>query len=179
MRLRALAHPVRWKLIDLLGREGSATATRCADVLGESVASCSYHLGILGKYGYIEHVPDTVGREKPWQPVSDRLDFDEKALDPEEELALEAVAESFLEHELESVKIRLRRVSLEPPEWRDAVGMGASTMYVTPDELREFKAEWMAALSRFADRDHEPARRPPGARQARVFFTTFLDPPRD
>src|ERR1700689_171342 len=65
--LRALAHPLRWKLIDLLGSEGTATATRCAEVLGESVASCSYHLGILGKYGYAEMLPDQPGREKPWR----------------------------------------------------------------------------------------------------------------
>jgi len=32
LALRALAHPLRWKLIDLLGSEGSATATRCAEV---------------------------------------------------------------------------------------------------------------------------------------------------
>src|SRR5580700_3772892 len=67
MRLRALAHPIRWKLIDVLGSELSATATRCAEVTGESVASCSYHLGILAKYGYIELVPDQPGRETPWR----------------------------------------------------------------------------------------------------------------
>ena len=51
LTLRALTHPLRWKLLDLIGSELSATATRCAEVLGESVASCSYHLGILAKYG--------------------------------------------------------------------------------------------------------------------------------
>ena len=50
-----------FELIDRLGSEQSATATRCAEVLGESVASCSYHLGILAKYGYIELVPDQPG----------------------------------------------------------------------------------------------------------------------
>ena len=68
--LRALAHPIRWKLIDLLDSEDTATATRCSEVLGESVASCSYHLGILGKYGYTEMVPGQPGREKPWRLAS-------------------------------------------------------------------------------------------------------------
>jgi hypothetical protein len=68
--LRALAHPLRWQLLDLIGSETTATATRCAEVLGESVASCSYHLGILGKYGYIELVPGRAGKEKPWRLAS-------------------------------------------------------------------------------------------------------------
>src|SRR6476661_3980084 len=49
--LRALAHPLRWRLIDLLDSTGQATATQCAEALGETVASCAYHLSILGKYG--------------------------------------------------------------------------------------------------------------------------------
>ena len=35
--LRALSHPTRWKLIELLGLEPAATATRCAEFTGESV----------------------------------------------------------------------------------------------------------------------------------------------
>jgi hypothetical protein len=180
LRLRALAHPLRWKLIDLLSSEGSATATRCAGVLGESVASCSYHLGILGKYGYIEPVPGTSGREKPWRPASSRQDLTAPGPDPspEDELAAEAASEAFLEHEAERMKTRLRRVSLEPPEWREASIAGGSTMHVTASELREIKDELMAVLLRYQDRDEDPGLRPAGAREARVFFSTSVDPAR-
>ena len=65
--LRALAHPLRWQLIDLLDSTGQATATQCAEALGETVASCAYHLSILGKYGYARQVPGHAGREKPWE----------------------------------------------------------------------------------------------------------------
>ncbi len=74
VRLRALAHPLRWKLFDIVGREGTATATRCAELTGESVASCSYHLGMLGKYGYVEQVPGS-GKERPWRSISLRQDL--------------------------------------------------------------------------------------------------------
>lgn len=67
--LRALAHPLRWQLIDLLDSMGQATATQCAEALGETVASCAYHLSILGKYGYARQVPGHMGREKPWEPA--------------------------------------------------------------------------------------------------------------
>src|ERR1022692_3884909 len=118
LALRALAHPLRWKLIDLLGSERSATATRCAEVLGESVASCSYHLGILAKYGYIELVPGQAGREKPWRLTSYRQELSGEGLGAEGELAAEAAIEVFLDHELTRTKDRLRRRSLEPAEWR-------------------------------------------------------------
>ena len=47
--MRALAHPLRLDLLDLLG-DGPLTATQCAEATGESVASCAYHLGTLAKY---------------------------------------------------------------------------------------------------------------------------------
>jgi hypothetical protein len=179
LRLRALAHPLRWKLLDLLSSEGSATATRCAGVLSESVASCSYHLGILGKYGYIEPVPGTSGREKPWRPASSSQDLTPGPdASPEEELAAEAAAEAFLEHEAERMKTRLRRVGLEPPEWRAASIASGSTMHVTASELREIRDELMTVLLRYQDRDEDPRLRPPGAREARVFFSTSVNPPR-
>src|SRR5690606_30942861 len=53
-RLRALAHPIRLRLIEELGDLGEATATDCARRVGESVASCSFHLRQLEKYGYVE-----------------------------------------------------------------------------------------------------------------------------
>ena len=87
LALRALAHPLRWKLIDVLGSEDAATATRCAEVLGESVASCAYHLGILAKYGYIEPVPDHAGREKPWRMASYEQMLSSDGLGVEGELA--------------------------------------------------------------------------------------------
>ena len=178
LRLRALAHPLRWKMLDLLSGEGSATATQCAEVLGESVASCSYHLGILGKYGYIEHVPGTTGREKPWRPATKRLVFARTDLAPEEKRALEAAAGAFLELQFGQLKDQLRRVSLEPPEWAQAGGMSAGALYVTPSELGELKEELNALLLRYQDRDDDPGLRPAAARRARVFFSAFVEPPR-
>ena len=78
LALRALAHPLRWKLIDLLGSEGSAQPTRCAEVLGGERGYCAYHLGIPAKYGYIELVPGQAGREKPWRLASYRQELSAK-----------------------------------------------------------------------------------------------------
>ena len=58
--------PTRLELLDFLHEAGEATATECSRRLGESVASCSFHLRMLGKYGYIEPA-ERRGREKPWR----------------------------------------------------------------------------------------------------------------
>ena len=176
LALRALAHPIRWKLLDVLGSERSATATRCSEVLGESVASCSYHLGILAKYGYIEPVPGQAGREKPWRLTSFRQELSGEGLGVEGELAAEAAVEVFLDHELTRTKDRLRRRSLEPVEWREACQMLGSTIWVTVSELREISEQLALIAQRHSDRYTDPGRRPAGAREARVFFTTSVAP---
>ncbi len=175
--LRALAHPLRWHLIDLLGSEDSATATRCAQVLGESVASCSYHLGILGKYGFIELVPDQPGREKPWRLTRTRQSLSAAGLDDEGALAAEAATEAFLDHELVRMKQRLRRRGLEPEEWRTASTFSGVTTWMTAAELRAASQQLERVLERHADREEKPALRPPDAREVRLFVATSVAPP--
>lgn len=177
LRLRALTHPLRWKLIDLLESELSATATRCAEVLGESVASCSYHLGILAKYGYVEPVPDQPGREKPWRLTSRDQVISTEGLDESGALAAEEATEVFLDHELARMKHRLRRHGLEPPEWREASLISGTTLWVTAGELREIRDQLVEIAARYDERAADPGLRPPGAREARIFTVTSVAPP--
>jgi hypothetical protein len=176
-KLRALAHPLRWKLIDLLGSELAATATRCAEVLGESVASCSYHLGILGKYGYIEHVPGQVGKEKPWRMASSTQVLVPPGLDAAGALAAEAAAEVFLDHELARLKDRLRRHAREPAPWQRASRFGGATTWMTASELHEVSDQLMRLVSTYGERAEDPAARPPGAREVRLLAATSVAPP--
>src|SRR5690625_1224528 len=69
-RIRAVTHPLRLRLLDLLAEHRELTATECAELAGESVASCSFHLRQLEKYGCIERAAPR-GREKPWKPVGE------------------------------------------------------------------------------------------------------------
>ena len=176
LALRALAHPLRWKLIDLLGNEDSATATRCAEVLGESVPSCAYHLGILAKYGYVELVPGQVGREKPWRLTSYRQELSGEGLGIEGELAAQAATEAFLDHEIARIKDRLRSRSLEPGEWRDSSRLLGSTMWMTAEEFKRLSEQLAELAERYVDRHEHPARRPAESRQARVFLSISVLP---
>lgn len=176
LRLRALAHPLRWRLMEVVDSEGTATATRCAQVLGESVASCGYHLGILGKYGYLEQVSDTPGRERPWRAIDRRQDLSPPGPEVDDALASEAATEAFLDVELDQIKARQRCKSAEPAEWAAATAVGGSTMWVTAGELGQLKDELMAMLVRYQDRSENARLRPEGARPSRLFFSTSVRP---
>ncbi len=176
LRLRALAHPLRWKLIDLVEREELVTATRCSEVLGVSVASCSYHLSILGKYGYIEQLREAGGRERPWRQVTRAQDIAPAGPGLEVQRAAEAASEAFLDNEVDQLKRRIRSLAAEPPEWRRASRAGGSNMHVTADELHQIWEDLAAILLRYAARDDDPSSRPDGSRRARVFVSTSVDP---
>src|SRR5215475_15177552 len=71
--IRALAHPLRLDLLQLLGVSGPATAAQCGRVLGVSQASCSFHLRQLAKYGFVEDAgPGADRRERQWRVPAER-----------------------------------------------------------------------------------------------------------
>ncbi|HEY2794742.1 MAG TPA: helix-turn-helix domain-containing protein [Micromonosporaceae bacterium] len=174
LRLRALAHPLRWKLIDVISREGSATATRCAELVGESVASCWYHLGVLHKYGYVEPVPGTSGKEKPWRAtpaLSEDLSGDADSDDAEL-----AAVDAFLDHQVDKAKRRLRHPDLALPEWTSTNLIAGASVYVTAEELTAIKAEFIEILNRYAQRSADTSTRPAESRPAQLFVSAGLDP---
>jgi DNA-binding transcriptional ArsR family regulator len=65
--VRALTHPLRLELLDLLRFEGPSTASRLARRVGESSGATSYHLRQLARHGFIEHDPRDGGRERWWR----------------------------------------------------------------------------------------------------------------
>jgi hypothetical protein len=174
--LRALSHPTRWKLIELLGLERTATATRCADFTGESVASCSYHLNMLAKYGFVEQAEGGTGREKPWKLVRYDQSWETEGLEPEGQLAAEALTDVFLDYEVGRMKEASRRQEREPEEWRRHSRKRATLTYLTVEELEQVSRELRSILDRFDDRLEDPAQRPEGSRPVRMFFATYFPP---
>ena len=47
--MRAMAHPVRMALLELLAVTPTLTATQASEALGESPANCAFHLRTLAK----------------------------------------------------------------------------------------------------------------------------------
>jgi hypothetical protein len=171
--LRALAHPTRLSLIGLLRRDGPMTATRAGQLLGESSASCSFHLRQLAKYGLVEEAGGGHGRQRPWRATAQFTSWPDVAEDPDLSTAgdqLAAVlADRYFEHLLRWIEGR----RLATADWRHAAHFGDTTLYVTADELAELAVQERALLDRFAERLDHPELRPAGASQVTYLHLAF------
>ena len=94
----------------------------------------------------------------------------------EDRLAAEAATEAFLEHEFDRLRAWQRLRDTEPSQWRNATGLGGSTMWVTAEELQQIHDEIWPILDRYTERSADPSLRPPGTRAARVFVSTAVSP---
>ncbi len=66
--LRALAHPLRVHLYDLIRQRGPQTASTLAELTGESSGATSYHLRALAKHNLIREVDGKgTARERWWE----------------------------------------------------------------------------------------------------------------
>jgi DNA-binding transcriptional ArsR family regulator len=172
-RIRALSHPLRLELIDILG-DGPATATHCATITGESVASCSFHLRMLAKYGYIEPAPRS-GREKPWQLTSSSQELRPDVNDPNSLRAVEAMASVFVDREVEHIHRWLAQATTESPEWINGSTVTGASIWATAEEMDELSKTLQSLSDRFEDRRSDPGNRPAGARPIRIFTAVHLD----
>src|SRR5215475_12330181 len=91
--LRALAHPLRLRLLTRLRTEGPLTATKAGELLGESSASCSFHLRQLAKYGLVGEAGGGTGRERPWRATAMFTYTPDVAENPELAAATDQLAE--------------------------------------------------------------------------------------
>jgi hypothetical protein len=85
--------------------------------------------------------------------------------------------EVFLDHEIAKLKFRLRRKCFEPPQWQQATRLQGTSTWLTADELRQVSDQLDEITSRYLDRLGDPALRPPGCREVRLFTATTVAPP--
>jgi DNA-binding transcriptional ArsR family regulator len=159
--MRALAHPVRIALLEVLAREGPLTATEAGELVDESPANCSFHLRTLAKYGFVEEAEGATGRNRPWQRVSIGNSFSAVQPDAESTIAAHELGALFQGRTYE----RLRRWSATQhqydPVWQEAAFMCDTITYLTAEELeavgRELRERLEPYRERSIDRDKRPA----------------------
>jgi predicted transcriptional regulator len=167
--MRALAHPLRWALLEALSHAGTLTATQASEMLGESPANCAFHLRTLAKYGFVEEAGGGKGRERPWRQAFGRMSWQARRGDEQFRLAGQALNQVWLDRVLSRARRSLAATASWPEGFGDDLGGSTSMLYVTPDEARELYAELMKTVERTIGQDHrfterrDPAHRPPGA----------------
>jgi hypothetical protein len=174
--LRAYAHPTRMKLVGMLRRSGPFTATTAAELTGESVASCSYHLRMLAKYGLVEEAEGGKGREKPWRATAQYTSWPDHSEDPAMAEAATQLNVSVAEVLFGQVTKAIEQRDQLPLEWQEAEDFGDHVLYITPAELTELRDRMRELLTAYDDRLDDVARRPEGARAVNVLRLAFVSP---
>jgi DNA-binding transcriptional ArsR family regulator len=172
--LRALAHPLRTTLLDLLAAEGPRTATELARRLDASPSNCSWHLRKLAEHGFVREARGRSGRQRPWQAVSEGLawssDWAPDASDDvlRDDLVGDAVDDMRVEQELQRLRAARASRDLEPAAWREAGGLLHRRLWLTAEEAAALGEAVREVLDRYAAGDASPAERSADARPVTV-----------
>jgi DNA-binding transcriptional ArsR family regulator len=172
-QVAASGHPVRRRLLEVLGVDGPATASQLAVRTDQLVGNVSHHLKMLARAGLVEEAPELAKdrRERWWRyvPISLSWSLADLRGDP----VGEAVAIS-AEHE--NVELHLNRVrgwmaardgSDDYDEaWTQAAFSTESWVWATPEELDELGEAMNTLLVEFHASHREPA---PGRESCFVF----------
>ena len=163
--LRALAHPLRGKLLAALRLDGPATASMLAARYGESSGATSYHLRMLARYGFVEDDPGHErGRERWWRAAHELTEWSPAAFLGAEPGAAEA-ARQFMRRVLgDYARWQARWIDeLEDwsAEWQEACELSDLAMRLTPAQLEALKHELLDTILRYRDAgpDGEDAQR--------------------
>jgi DNA-binding transcriptional ArsR family regulator len=171
-RLRALAHPLRVRLLGLLRKDGPATATLLAKRVGESSGATSYHLRRLAAYGFIEDDPEHggAGRERWWRSAHAATDWRDTDFiyDPELRGLLDGWLRELLRRQLDRVETWLAERVEWDKSWVEAADLSDWILRLTADQLAGLRDELQAVLRRHAELPLEP-----GAEQVIVNLHAF------
>lgn len=173
--LRALAHPLRLELLDLLDEVGEATATLAAERTSQTVANCSFHLRTLAKYGLVEACEQR-GKEKPWRLTHRNRDLRPDPDDHDSVRAAGALGGLTVLRESERAAAYLRSMDAAEPELVSASAVITSHFWATPAELIELSEKINALINDFSDRAGDDDLRPEGARTARFLAAIYPEP---
>jgi predicted ArsR family transcriptional regulator len=171
--LRAYAHPTRLALIGLLRSDGPQTATQAAGAIGESVASCSFHLRQMAKYGLVEEAGGGRGREKPWQATAMVTDLDPAGSDPATAAAAQSLQLALAEQYFRLLERWIRAQPAEPVHWREAAHFGDVLLHLTAAELRDLREKIDELVQPYAGRNEDRAGRPPDSRSVLLLRLAF------
>lgn len=157
-QLRALAHPLRQRILRLLREDGPATATQVARMLSTNSGLTSYHLRKLAVQGFVE---DEAGRgttrERFWRPTftSHRVERWFHLEDPE----LTAALGTYLQHSVRSQMNRAVSWLAERDTW-DEAWLNVATfsdhiLRLTPERLGALTADLDKVIASYQNDDDD------------------------
>src|SRR5688572_18225137 len=151
--LRALAHPLRIRILDELSAYGPLTATGLASRLSESSGVMSYHLRQLEKHELVREVVGRgTARERWWERRPGGIATpDARVFAPgsAERLATQLITNEWERGRQQNYhEFLVEGESSFEPEWLEAAASHTMNLRLTSGELRALVADVDAALNR-------------------------------
>jgi DNA-binding transcriptional ArsR family regulator len=148
--LRALAHPLRVRIYDILSQYGPQTASSLAEQLGESSGSTSYHLRALAKHDLIHEVEGRgTTRERWWerQPGGVTFASPQAMKTPAGRSATQIVMNEFLRNRQQQlIDFVEEGNSLLDDTWADGTLISTATARLTPAQSSDLTHRIMAVI---------------------------------
>lgn len=161
--LKALAHPLRVHIYDILSQGGAQTASSLAAMLGESSGSTSYHLRALARHDLIRAVEGKgTGREKWWERPRGSVSMTnpETVKSPSGLAVTQVVVGEFYRRRDEELREYFRR-AMVGGDW--AALLQTCTLRLTPEQFQEVSDRLQSVLDEvqatYRDQDDPAARR--------------------
>ncbi|GAA2048032.1 helix-turn-helix domain-containing protein [Catenulispora yoronensis] len=167
--MRALAHPARLAILDILRREGPASATELAPRIGVTPSAASWHLRHLARFGLIrDGDPHPDGRARRWETAvrGFRVDVPADPADVEGRTAALTLLRGLM---VNSQAVPARWLAdVEPTldtDWSRAAGFSDTRLVVDAAELESILDRVEEILAPYVNR--AASQRPAGTRGVR------------
>jgi DNA-binding transcriptional ArsR family regulator len=159
--MRALAHPLRLRLLGSLRRDGPGTASSLAAALDVSPALASYHLRQLAAHRFVEEAPELArtGRERWWRAVHAMTSFETADFldSPERSAAVSALQAELFRRYLDQLMTSLRDTPDMGPEWVAASEHSDYQLTLDAAGLAALRRDLTEVVERYRDAPPEPA----------------------
>jgi DNA-binding transcriptional ArsR family regulator len=153
--LRALAHPLRVRIYDILSQYGPQTASSLAERLGESSGSTSYHLRALAKQDLIREATDRgTGRERWWERPIGGVSFanPDAMATPAGRAATQVVMNEFLRNRNDQLLDFVNRgIGGVDEMWQEGTLISTATARLTPQQSKELTIKIMTLIDEAVD----------------------------
>jgi DNA-binding transcriptional ArsR family regulator len=157
--LKALAHPLRVRMLSALRGDGPATATQLARRLGESTGTTSWHLRQLAEAGFIEEDSDRGSKRDRWwraRNLSTEMRVRDFADRPELLDTVDVFLHSVLEEQFRRAVGYLDTAQQWPPSWQDAATFSDHRVRLDPARLQALTTDLAAVVERYQAEDPAP-----------------------
>lgn len=176
--LRALAHPLRLRMLGLLRIEGSSTASRLASRLGLNSGATSYHLRQLAGHGFVVDDPEKgSGRERWWRAAHRSTHVpDDDSGESSHRDARQAFSQAVAVSYGGQIQQAVEQQTTLPEQWRGLSSASDWSLRLTPQEARQLHDELQAVVERYRQWYPDRPEAPEGAGLYRVLLNTFPRP---